>query len=323
MNVVAIGRTRMLLDTIQLLHQAGHQIPLVATCRASQRRTAQEQDFAMLAKTVGAEFLSTQSLNSDEAVGLIRAARGEVGVSVDWVNLIGPETCGCLQHGIFNAHGGDLPRYRGNSPVSWAILRGERVVGLTIHQMDPHELDAGPIALKEMYPISEATYVRDVFDFIEARVPPLFLEAITKLASGSLQLTPQRSDEGDILRCYPRIPSDGWLEWGKPARHLSRLVHATAEPFDGAFTEFGGSRLTVWRARAEEWAHPSLAVPGQVTRRDSVSGEVAVATGDGVLVLEEVELGDAGRCRAAGVIRSVRNRLGQAAGPSPRHRDAQ
>jgi UDP-4-amino-4-deoxy-L-arabinose formyltransferase/UDP-glucuronic acid dehydrogenase (UDP-4-keto-hexauronic acid decarboxylating) len=300
----------MLLDTAELLLQAGHRITLVATCRSSERHSAKEADFARLARTVGAEFLQGQDLNRPEIVDRLSAAGAEVGVSVDWVNLIGPAACAAFPYGILNAHGGDLPRYRGNSPVAWAILNGESVIGLTIHQMDPYQVDAGPVALKEHFPLSDRTRIREVFDFIEAAVPRMYREAVDRLAQGTLALSPQPSDPDQVLRCYPRLASDGLIDWTKSAVYLCRLVRATSEPFEGAFTHLRGDRVTVWRARARGWATPSLAVPGQVVSRDTVSGEVAVATGEGVLVLGEIELSGGERDRPASLIRSSRERLG-------------
>jgi UDP-4-amino-4-deoxy-L-arabinose formyltransferase/UDP-glucuronic acid dehydrogenase (UDP-4-keto-hexauronic acid decarboxylating) len=307
----------MLLDTAELLLKGGHQITLVATCRSSERHTAKEADFERLADTTGAGFLQAQDLNRSDVVAQLRGASAEVAVSVDWVNLIGPAACAAFPRGILNAHGGDLPRYRGNSPVAWAILNGESAIGLTIHQMDPYQVDAGPIALKEHFPLTERTRIREVFDFIEAAVPRMYREAVDRLAQGTLTLTPQPADPGQVLRCYPRLPSDGLIEWGKSAVYLCRLVRATSEPFEGAFTHLRGDRVTVWRARATGWSMPSLAVPGQVVSRDTVSGEVTVATGEGLLVIEEIEVSGGERPKPTEVIRSSRERLGTHGSDTP------
>jgi methionyl-tRNA formyltransferase len=310
MKVAMIGRTKMLLDTADLLVQTGHRIALVVTCRASGRHTAKEADFERLAAAVGADFLQTQELNSESVVARLRASGAEVGVSVDWVNLIGPAACAAFHHGILNAHGGDLPKYRGNSPVAWAILNGESRIGLTVHLMDPREVDAGPVALKEYFQLTDTTLIREVFDFIEARVPQMYCAAIDRLAQGTLTFTPQSADSTQVLRCYPRLPSDGLIDWSKSALQLCRLVRATSEPFEGAFSYLLGERLTLWRAHIASWLTPSLAVPGQVVSRNTSSGEVSVATGEGLLVIEEVELGESGRVPATSVIKSSRMRLG-------------
>lgn len=310
MRIAALGRTSMLWNTIDRLARAGHEIVLIATCRSAPEYKIKEEDFRRLAEVLGAPFLLTQNLNHPEIIAELRKARADVAVSVNWINIIGAEACGSFPLGILNAHAGDLPRYRGNAPVAWAILEGEERIGITIHQMDPYELDAGPVILKDYFPLSDDTYVGEVFEYLELRIPELFLGAATGLANNKLKPLPQPSDPSLALRCYPRRPEDGLILWDRPSDFLARLVRASAEPFDGAFTSFKGDSLVVWRARAESWATPSLAIPGQVVSRNQESGEVGVATGRGILILQMVEAGGRGRCHPATIIKSLRDRLG-------------
>lgn len=310
MRVAALGRTELLWNTIKALAASGHEIGLIATCRAAPEYKVSEEDFGRLATDLGATFIQTQNLNSPENVSRLRESGSEVAVSVNWVNIIGKDASDAFPFGILNAHAGDLPRYRGNAPVAWAILQGEARVGVTIHQMDPVELDAGPVLLKWYVPLHDGTYIGEVFAALEERVPRMFVEAIEGLSLGSLMPQPQPADPALSLRCYPRKPEDGLIDWGLPATHLSRLVRASAEPFAGAFTSFRGGRLVVWRARPKAWPAPALAVPGQVVWRDAASGEIGVAAGDGILILEEVEAGGGTRCAPAALVKSLRDRLG-------------
>lgn len=310
MRIAALGRTRMLWNTIHSLASAGHQISLIATCKSAPEYTIKEDDFKLLAAKLGAQFLMTQNLNRPEIIAELRRVQAEVAVSVNWVNIIGAEACGCFPLGILNAHAGDLPRYRGNAPVAWAILQGEDRVGITIHQMDPQELDAGPIILKDYFPLTDSTYIGEVFEYLERRIPELFTEAAAGLAQNRFKLQPQPSNPSLVLRCYPRRPEDGLIRCEESANVLARLVRASAEPFAGAFTFFQGKPLIVWRARAKTWPSPSLAIPGQVVWRDQQNGEVGIATGNGILVLEETETSEHGRCRPATIIKSLRDRLG-------------
>lgn len=310
MKIAALGRTKILWNTIQTLCTSGHEVALIATCKSAPEYEIREHDFERLASDVGASFLCTQNLNRPAVIDQMRQLGIEVAVSVNWINLIGPEVCSAFDHGILNAHAGDLPRYRGNAPVAWAILQGEQQIGITIHQMDPYEIDAGPILLKDYYPLSEHTYIGEVLGFLSERIPQLFLRAVNGLTTGTLVATPQPRDPNLALRCYPRCPEDGLIDWHQPAESLARLVRASSEPFAGAFTYFQGKRLTVWRAHSQPWPYPYLAVPGHVVQRWSTSGEVAVATRYHMLVLEEVELGDQGRCLPVTILKSLRNRLG-------------
>jgi methionyl-tRNA formyltransferase len=212
MRIAALGRTQMLWNTIDVLHRADHEVCLIATCRAAPEYDIREKDFEQLARDIGAKFLLTQNLNAPEAIECLRQTKADLAVSVNWINIIGTDACASFRDGILNAHAGDLPRYRGNAPVAWAILQAEDRIGITIHQMDPYELDAGPILLKDYYPLSAHTYIGEVFDFLNKRVPYLFLQSIDGLESGTLMLTPQPADPNLSLRCYPRLPEDGRLD---------------------------------------------------------------------------------------------------------------
>lgn len=64
---------------------------------------------------------------------------------------------------ILNLHNGPLPRYRGVSPINWALKNGETSHGVTIHEITPG-IDDGPIVAQAEYSIHpEVDEVRDVY----------------------------------------------------------------------------------------------------------------------------------------------------------------
>lgn len=64
---------------------------------------------------------------------------------------------------IINLHNGPLPRYRGVSPINWALKNGEVEHGLTIHEITPG-IDDGPIIAQLKYSIyPEFDEVIDVY----------------------------------------------------------------------------------------------------------------------------------------------------------------
>jgi methionyl-tRNA formyltransferase len=64
---------------------------------------------------------------------------------------------------ILNIHNGPLPRYRGVSPINWALKNEERLHGVTIHEITPG-IDDGPIVAQALYSIyPEVDEVRDVY----------------------------------------------------------------------------------------------------------------------------------------------------------------
>jgi methionyl-tRNA formyltransferase len=64
---------------------------------------------------------------------------------------------------LLNLHNAPLPRYRGVSPINWALKDGRRAHGVTIHEITPG-VDDGPIVAQLTYPIyPEFDEVIDVY----------------------------------------------------------------------------------------------------------------------------------------------------------------
>lgn len=64
---------------------------------------------------------------------------------------------------IINLHNGPLPKYRGVSPINWALKNGELEHGVTIHEITPG-IDDGPIVGQVKYSIyPESDEVIDVY----------------------------------------------------------------------------------------------------------------------------------------------------------------
>lgn len=308
MRVVALGRTRVLYRTVRQLEAAGHDVVAVLTASAGDHYEATVENFRALADDVDATFHCPDGINDAETVSLVRDHDPDVGVSVNWPTVVGSELRDAVEHGVVNSHAGDLPRYRGNAAPNWAIIDGEDEVVFTLHLMDDG-LDTGPVLLKHSCPLTPETYIGDVYAYSREHTPGRFVEAVDGLESGAIEPTPQPDDPQKALRCYPRRPEDSRIAWSDPATRIARLVRASAEPLDGAYVVRDGTRLTVWRAHAEELPTPVRGVPGQVIDCRFDVGEVAVLTGEGALVLETIEVGGSGRIEPTEIVDSTRTRL--------------
>ncbi len=82
---------------------------------------------------------------------------------------------------------------------------------MTLHLMVV-ELDAGPIVLQREMPLSDNTYISEVYTFINDNCPDMFLEAIDGFANASIELQHQPENQSLALRCFPRAPKDGEID---------------------------------------------------------------------------------------------------------------
>lgn len=56
---------------------------------------------------------------------------------------------------MLNVHGSLLPRWRGASPIVYAIANGDSETGVTIMRIKPHKFDTGDILLQEKVTIDQ------------------------------------------------------------------------------------------------------------------------------------------------------------------------
>ena len=287
MRIAIIGRTEILYETAERLHAHGYEIGLILTAKAAPEYKKTEEDFKRLAEKLDVPFI--QSAKLAEGFESIKAIPPmDIGVSFNYTGVIPQAAIDCFRLGILNAHGGDLPRYRGNACQAWAILNGEKRIGLCIHRMIGGELDSGDIVARDYCPLTINTKVTEIWDWLDVRIPQLFEEAICMLGENpNFVLERQPKDSTIALRCYPRRPEDGRIDWKKDALDILRLVNACNKPYAGAFCVYEGENLIIWDAMLLNDGENYLAVPGQITKIGD--GFVEVAAGDGKLRIHQIE----------------------------------
>lgn len=277
MKIAIIGRSEILYNTACLLHDHGHELVLIITAKEASEYTRTTEDFKRLAERFGVAFLQTPRIS--EATQAIGSSGADIGISVNYPGIISQNVIDLFPHGIFNAHGGELPRYRGNACQAWAILNREERIGLCIHKMVGGELDSGDIIVREYLPIDITTKVTHAWEWMARRIPDMFLQAVEQLARNpDYVLEVQSKNPADALRCYPRKPEDGRIDWNQSAEDILRLINASNKPYAGAYCEFEGEKMIIWDAELVVDDENFLAVPGQVTKIGDGFIEVACRT---------------------------------------------
>ncbi|MFA4933751.1 MAG: formyltransferase family protein [Candidatus Omnitrophota bacterium] len=308
MKIAVFGRTDWLYESAKAALAKGHRIVLIGTSPAVREYSKKEKDFALLAKKIKCAYFCDSAINKSKYIDMARKSCAEIAISVNWVTRISEEMIKQFPLGIVNAHGGDLPRFRGSACANWALIAGENKVVLTLHRMNA-ELDVGDILLQRRLNLTPRTYIKDIYDFYSKNIPEMFIKVLDCFASGKIKPKKQPSDLSLSLRCFPRLPRDNKIDWNKDAEFLARVVRAGAEPFSGAYSFIGPDKFLIWRAHAEKLPYAHLGIPGQVVEIRKASGEVTVLTGKDLLVIEEAEFLKK-RDRASKIIHSVRLRLG-------------
>ncbi|MBI88587.1 MAG: formyl transferase [Candidatus Marinimicrobia bacterium] len=305
MRIAIIGRTEILFESAKLLSKSGNDIVCIVTAKEAPEYKIKTSDFEKIANEWHIPFVNTPRII--ETIDLLKKIKPDIGVSVNYTGIIPQSVIDIFPYGIINAHGGDLPRYRGNACQAWAIINCENKIGLCIHKMNGGEVDSGDILAREYFGININTKIGDVLKWTFERVPVLFNKSVEELKKNpEFYLEKQSTESKDILRCYPRLPEDGRIDWSKSSKDILRLINATNKPYGGAYGYFQEKKIIIWDAQIINDGEVFFAIPGQVIL---IGGNfIIVACGEGKLKILIVEYENQ-VCESNKIVKSIRKRL--------------
>ncbi|HLJ39731.1 MAG TPA: formyltransferase [Steroidobacteraceae bacterium] len=238
---------------LKALLSGGVRIPLVVTVADDPQENRWYASVADTAGEYGLEVITPAAAGDPGLEARLSALRPDFLFSFYYRALLPAALLECAGRGALNMHGSLLPRYRGRAPVNWAILKGERETGATLHYMVARA-DAGDIVDQMSVPILADDEAREVFSKVTVAAETILVRSLPGLLAGTAPRRPQPIEPGQYFG--RRTAADGRIDWSRSAREIHDLVRAVAPPFPGAFAEVGGERWEVHRTRLSDRAAP-------------------------------------------------------------------
>jgi methionyl-tRNA formyltransferase len=280
MRVVIFGDGGWATKTLLRLRYAGHDVAAVVL-----RSKPSESSLEDMARALGLTVLQPLYINAPESIDCVRALSADAHLSIAYNQIFGPEIRATAKW-FLNVHAGKLPCYRGRNVINWALINGEKEIGLTVHLVDGG-IDTGDIVLQRTLPIEWTTTYGDLLDRVVHAVPDLVADCLTLLANGQARPRPQIG-RGTYFGC--RREGDEWLEWSQPSVDIYNKIRGITRPGPGARTVLADAPVIIWRAWYElDWPR-YRATPGEVVGRERGEG-VVVKTGDSTVLLQEIQIG--------------------------------
>jgi len=195
-----------------------------------------------------------------EIGSFVRESRADLGLTIGFRYLLDEEVIGIPPGGWLNFHSSLLPQYRGRAPLNWAIINGEKELGVSLHRID-EGTDTGDIVFQERFTLTESEDVGDALDKLYPLYQSLALKAVDGYRAGDLPQTPQ---DHPMATVFPRrTPEDGRIDWNWPATQAVNFVRGLTHPYPGAYTYLNGKRLQIWKAKVGDTTSPA-GKPGSV-----------------------------------------------------------
>ena len=274
---------------LRVLRARGIEVALVVTHRDHPGETVWFERVADTAAELGLPCVYDDDPAWQAAV---ERARADVMFSFYFRSMLPMRVLGLAPRGAFNMHGSLLPRFRGRAPTNWAVLKGESETGATLHEMVA-KADAGRIVDQQAVPILPDDTARQVFDKVTVAAEMVLWRSLPAIVAGEIAWRDNDLARGSYFG--GRRPEDGRIDWSRPAAEVYNLVRAVAPPYPGAFTDVGGARLVVAKARlvGDGRASPATLPPGLHVAESAIVG----VCGDGGRIIIHELLGDGRKLR--------------------------
>lgn len=182
-----------------------------------------------------------ETLRDGTAAEILKELNPDIIVVVAYGKILPKEILDIPRLGCVNAHASLLPKYRGASPIQWAIVKGESVTGVTTMYMD-EGMDTGDILETVSVDINPEETAEQLFCRLSSISAELTISTLDKIEKGNIVPCPQPSDGASYA---PIIKKEmARLDFNKTAEELHNAVRGYYS-WPCAFFELSGKRIKV------------------------------------------------------------------------------
>ena len=283
-KIVFMGTPQFAVPGLEALHHNGYEIALVVTQPDRARGRGRKVTFSPIksaARRLGYEVIQPVSIKTAEFAAHIKSLQPDFQVVIAYGKILPENVLALPRIGTINIHASLLPNLRGAAPIQWAVINGEIETGVCSMRMEKG-MDTGDILLSAKEPVKPDDTAGTLHDRLAVSGAAVLIDTLKAYADDSIQPIPQ---DHNLATYAPMLTKDdGLINWNKTADSLVNFIRGVT-PWPGAYTFWGDRRLKIFKSipLAAEISEP----PGTVLK--GFPDELRVATGEGVLSIQEIQ----------------------------------
>ena len=176
-------------------------------------------------------------------------SRADVFIIADFGQIIPKKILEMPKYGSLCLHPSLLPKYRGASPVQYAIMNAEKETGMTIFKMDK-KIDHGPIIVQFKDEIRNSDTAESLYRRLFTAGAQILATILPTWVEGKIKPRPQdhsKATYAPLLSC-----EDGRIDWQKSDAEIERFIRAmTPWPSAWTYVQLNKKRLKILKAHLE------------------------------------------------------------------------
>lgn len=165
--------------------------------------------------------------------------------------------------GTINLHAGELPFYKGGSPLNWAIINGEKTFETSIIEIDKG-IDTGKLLAKKKGKI----LIKDNIDTIHRKANNNFKKIILEAINNLINKRFIKKSNKTPVYWHQRKEKDNHLDFNnKNSTQSYNFIRALTKPYPGAWVICNNKKLRLLDSKII--CKKIISTPGKVFYRDN------------------------------------------------------
>ncbi|MEK7789210.1 MAG: methionyl-tRNA formyltransferase, partial [Planctomycetota bacterium] len=238
------------------------------------------------ARELGLEIMQPVNINEAAFVKQLQLLSPDCIVVVAFGQFLSIPIINLPGYRCVNIHASLLPKLRGAAPINWAIIRGERITGVTSVVMTA-KMDAGDIIAQKTTPIFPGENARELEERLASMGATLLIDTLKSIETGNATYTKQ--DEKEVTFAPKLKKENGLIPWSQETQKIHNLIRGVT-PSPGAYTYYctkdteEKKRLIILKTQIHETSKTKTSLnPGTVV--EIAPCGIHVATLDGFLCI--------------------------------------
>lgn len=274
MRIAFMGTPDFSVDCLRALIQSKHEIVGVF-CQpdkpVGRKQELTPPDVKVEALKHNLTVFQPESLRNGKGVEILEKINPELVVVVAYGKILPSDFLSFPKYGCINIHASILPKYRGASPIHFAVLNGDRITGVTAQQMD-EGLDTGDILHVKECEIGINDTTERMYEIMAPLGAQTLMETIDMLEKG--ELNPVKQDESLASKVGLLSKEMSPIDWSKSASEVHNKVRGLYS-WPGASTSFMGKTLKIHSSVLSDKKGNNI--PGEIVDN---KGKIVVSCGD-------------------------------------------
>lgn len=288
MRILFFGTPDIACECLKAVYNKGHEIvgvvtvPDKANSRGKKVVFSEVKEFAIEhnLKLMQPEKLS----NNEEFKAEIKALNPDIFCIVAYGRYLPKSYLKMCKYEPVNIHPSLLPKYRGSSPIQWAVLNGDKITGVTSMYIS-EKMDAGDIILQEQTEIGEDETTGELWNRLSIMGGELLVKTLEEIQAGTVKRIPQGDNYSEVTMISKEMAK---VDFEKSAQEIKNLVRGL-NPFLGAYGMIDNKKVKLWKVEILELPKEYMEkVNGEVVLADDKNG-LHIKVKDGLISVIEIQ----------------------------------